>query len=165
METISKYISYSEATKSDTAIKNGIDNIPNAEELSAMKNVAVKVFDKVREWLKNPLGITSFFRCEKLNSLIGGSDTSQHRFGEAIDIDCDKYGFGTNIDIFNYIKDNLEFDQLIAEFKQGNQPAWIHVSLKLQGKQRREILIARKDANNRTEYLKYTKELFKQIYE
>lgn len=138
---ISKYVSYIEATKSDTAIKNNISNTPDANQLEAMKNVATKVFDKVREFIGNPLGITSFFRSKKLNPFIGGSSkTSQHMLGEAIDIDCDKYGFGTNKQVFDFIRENLEFDQLIWEYGNKLNPDWVHVSLKLNGKNRKQVL-------------------------
>jgi zinc D-Ala-D-Ala carboxypeptidase len=138
---ISKYVTLEEATKSQTAIRLGIENQPSPEEIERMKYVASNVFDKVREHLGKPLGVSSFFRSEKLNKAIGGSKTSQHRYGEAIDIDADIYG-GSNREIFNYIKDNLEFDQLIGEgVKPDGDFQWVHVSLKKSGN-RKEILIA-----------------------
>lgn len=140
MEKISKYCSYEEATKSQTAIRNKIDNKPNTEEINNMKYVASKVFDKVREHFGIPLKVSSFFRCKKLNTAVGGSVTSQHMTGEAIDIDADGSSI-TNAQVFDYIKNNLEFDQLIWEFGNKKNPAWVHVSLKRSGKNRKQILV------------------------
>jgi len=144
---ISKYVTYAEATKSDTAIKFGIKNEPNEEQLRAMKNVATKIFDPVREFIGKPLGVTSFFRSAALNKKIGGSSkTSQHMLGEAIDIDCDKFGHSSNKIIFDFIRATLEFDQLIWEYGDNNNPDWVHVSLKLNGKNRKQILQKTKEA-------------------
>ena len=139
MERISKYVSYNEATRSQTATRKGIKNVPNAQELARMKNVATKIFDKVREHFGIPLTVSSFFRCKELNTAIGGSRSSQHMTGEAIDIDADGSSV-TNAQIYNYIKDNFEFDQLIWEYGNDKNPAWVHVSLRLVGKNRRQIL-------------------------
>lgn len=141
MSNISKYLTLAEATKSNTARDLGIDNTPNELELKAMKNVATKVFDVVREFVGGPLYASSFFRSVKLNANINGaSKTSQHCKGEAIDIKCQKYGFGTNAEVFHFIKDNLEFDQLIWEYGTDTEPQWVHVSLKLSGTNRKQVL-------------------------
>jgi zinc D-Ala-D-Ala carboxypeptidase len=125
---ISNHISYAEAIYSQTAIKNGIDNTPNQTELLAMRTVAAQVFEPLRHGIGDkPIAIDSFFRCAQLNNLIGGSSTtSQHMKGEAIDI----RGLGniTNKQLFDYIKTNLVFDQLIWEYGNGQQPDWVHVS-------------------------------------
>ena len=143
---ISKYLNYEEATKSQTATRLGIKNEPNAQQLEAMKYVAVNVFDKVREFVGGPLHASSFFRSEKLNAAIGGSSkTSQHMKGEAIDIDCDTFGHGTNQDVFNYIRINLEYDQVIGEYPDANGKwSWVHVSLKKSGN-RKQVLVKLKD--------------------
>lgn len=144
MTRISKYLTLEEATHSETAQRRGIDNTPNAEELAAMKFIATNIFDKVREWVGGPLFASSFFRCWALNTLIGGSSkTSQHPRGEAIDINCKVFGFGTNLAIFTFIKDNLVFDQLILEYPDPDgAPSWVHVSLcQDQQKNRREVLV------------------------
>jgi zinc D-Ala-D-Ala carboxypeptidase len=128
---ISKYLTLEEATKSPTAIRLGIDNQPDAKQLTAMRYVAVNVFDKVRDFVGASLAASSFFRSHALNDAVAGSSkTSQHMDGEAIDIDADVYGHGTNLDIFNFIKLHLVFDQLILEYpnKEG-KPSWVHVSL------------------------------------
>lgn len=157
---ISKYVTYVEATKSNTATKLGIDNTPTDIQLERMNYVAENLFDCVREHFGKPLGITSFFRSEKLNVKIGGSRTSQHVLGEAIDIDADIYGGLTNKEIFDYIHDNLEYGQLIWEFGTSIEPAWVHVSLSRSGN-KKEALIAYKEANwdgrSITKYKPYVK--------
>ena len=125
---VSKNISYKEATRSDTAKRLGIDNTPNAEQFSNMIHVAENVFQPVREHFDAPIYVSSFFRSEALNKAIGGSSSSTHMKGEAMDLDADVYGKVSNGMIFHYIKDNLEFDQLIWEFGSDNEPAWVHVS-------------------------------------
>lgn len=146
MEKISKYLTYSEAVKSPTALRLGISNEPNPQQLESMKYVAVEIFDKVREFVKGPLHASSFFRSKELNDAVpGSSKTSQHMDGEAIDIDADTFGYGTNRDVFHFIRNNLTFDQLILEYpdKFGN-PAWIHVS-KSKTRERGQVLVKLKD--------------------
>jgi len=150
---ISKYISYAEATKSNTAIKYGIDNKPNEHQLKAMKMVASNVFDKVREHFGVPIYVSSFFRSKLLNTKIGGSKSSDHIDGEAIDIDADVFGGVTNKEIFDYIKENLEFDKLIWEFGDDDNPSWVHVSY-VSGNNRKIVMKATK-INGRTSYLFY----------
>ena len=111
-DNISKHITLYEATYSETAIRLGLRNTPTTkEELDAMKLVAEKVFEPLREHFGVAIGISSFFRCYMLNKRVGGSKTSDHVKGRSIDIDADIYGKITNKQIFDYIKDNLEFDQ------------------------------------------------------
>jgi zinc D-Ala-D-Ala carboxypeptidase len=126
---ISKNISYKEATHSTTAKRLGIDNTPNAEQMSNMKYVAENVFQPIREHFGVPIYISSFYRSEALNKVIRGSISSTHIKGEAMDLDADVFGLINNAQIFNYIKDHLEFDQLIWEFGTDDNPAWVHVSL------------------------------------
>lgn len=142
MNKLSNYVWYKEAVRSQTATKFGIDNTPNRRELENMVYISRYLFDPVREHFGHPIYISSFFRSNDLNRKIGGSKTSQHRFGEAMDIDADVYGGMTNADIFYYILDNLEFDQLIWEFGDNENPEWVHVSLKQNGNNRREVLKA-----------------------
>lgn len=140
---ISEFLTYGEATKSPTAIRLGIANDPTEEHLENMKHVAREIFDPVRRFVGGPLHASSFYRSLALNNAIGGSSsTSQHMKGEAIDIDCDTFGNGSNIGVFSYIKKYLEFDQLILEYPdtQGN-PSWVHVSLRRDGKNRKQILV------------------------
>lgn len=148
MEKISENISYSQATKSQTATRHCIDNSPDEVQLKAMKLLAEKVYEPVK---KSCIGafISSFFRCEKLNIKIGGAKGSQHGKGEAVDIDSD----GFNNEIFYYIKNNLVWDQLIWEFGDTNEPAWVHVSYSEKGN-RKQILRAIKE-NGKTKYINF----------
>ena len=124
---ISKHISYKEGVYSTTATRRGIDNDPNDEQLTNMELIAEKVFEPLRKYVGGPIKINSFFRCSKLNTAIGGSRKSQHMKGQAIDID-DTFGVVANSDMYSYIKNNLDFDQLIWEFGDDENPNWVHVS-------------------------------------
>lgn len=150
---ISKNISYKEATFSTTAKRLGIDNTPDSEQMSNMRHVAENIFQPVREHFDTPIYVSSFFRSEALNTAIRGSVSSTHMKGEAMDLDADVYGKITNADIFNYIKDNLEFDQLIWEFGTKENPAWVHVSLSKRNN-RNQILLAKK-VDGKTTYELY----------
>lgn len=147
MKKISKYISYVEATKSAEAIRKGIDNTPTEDQVDAMMYVAKNGFDKVREHVGDLLGLNSFFRSPELNVSLGGAKSSQHMKGEAIDIDCDLFGHGSNKEVFEWIQSNLEFDQVIAEApKPDGDYEWIHLSMvdPLKGrKNRKEVLYAK----------------------
>jgi zinc D-Ala-D-Ala carboxypeptidase len=127
MENISKHISYKEATRSLTAIRLGLENKPNEYELSNMIGVAENIFEPLRGWVNDIIKVNSFFRSIELNEAIGGSARSQHCQGRAIDID-DTYGHATNAEMFNWIKENLNFDQMIWEFGDDENPDWVHVS-------------------------------------
>ena len=159
MERISKYISYQEATKSETAIRRGIDNTPNEAQRLAMIHVALTIFDYIREKVNGPLFASSFFRSPALNIMIGGAKKSQHCNGEAIDIDADKFGHGTNKMIFYLIRHECEFDQLIWEFGTDDNPDWVHVSAvdeKVAGrKNRKEVLRAIRTESGETKYLPF----------
>ena len=124
---ISKHISYKEGIHSITAIRKGIDNEPNEEQLANMKLVAEKVFEPLRIFINGPIKVNSFFRSPDLNKAIGGSTKSQHCNGQAIDID-DTYGKATNADMYWWIKENLDFDQMIWEFGNNDNPDWVHIS-------------------------------------
>lgn len=152
---ISDHISLKEAVRSNTAKRLGIDNMPDNETLVTMQITAQHVFEPLRRHFNEPIYISSFYRCKELNTAIGGSTRSQHCKGEAIDID-DVYSKATNADFFNYIKDKLEFDQLIWEFGDDESPDWVHVSYSL-GKNRMRILKAIKE-NGRTKYIDITHE-------
>lgn len=152
---ISEHISLKEATKSNTAQRLGINNFPDNDTLVTMQITAEHVFEPLRNHFNEPICITSFYRCEELNKAIGGSSRSQHCKGEAIDID-DVYSKATNADFFNYIKNKLEYDQLIWEFGDDENPAWVHVSYSL-GKNRMRILRAIKE-NGKTKYIDITNE-------
>ena len=147
---ISKHISYKEGVYSITATRRGIDNVPNDEQLANMELIAEKVFEPLRKYVGGPIKINSFFRCPKLNKAIGGSKTSQHCKGLAMDID-DTFGVVANSDMYNYIKNNLDFDQLIWEFGDDDNPNWVHVSYVSKEDNRNRCLRAYKD-NGKTLY-------------
>ena len=150
MERISKHITYKEAVRSNTALRLNINNIPNDYEISNMVGIASNVFEPLREYVGGPIKINSMFRSEALNRAIGGSSRSQHCQGRAIDLD-DTFGHKTNAEMFNYIKDNLNFDQLIWEFGDDTNPDWIHVSFVSNDENRCRCLKAEK-VNGRTSY-------------
>ena len=154
MDKISKHISYKEATRSATALRLGIENVPNEYELQNMEMVAKKVFEPLREAVDAPIKINSFFRCEELNKAIGGSTKSQHCQGRAIDID-DVYGNVSNAFMYYYIKDNLDFDQLIWEFGTDHNPDWVHVSYVDGDSNRKRCLKAIRE-NGKTKYIDIT---------
>ena len=143
-------LSLAEVTKSATAIRKGIANTPTATHLIALKEVSKNIFQPCREHFGKPLAVTSGYRSEALNEAINGSKRSQHSKGEALDLDADVFGGFSNAELFNYIKNNLDFDQLIWEFGNNNNPSWVHCSYKTQGN-RNEVLIAVK-TNNKTTY-------------
>lgn len=142
MDNLSEHISFKEATSSLTAIRLGINNNPSEFQLGNMKALAENVFEPLRNHFRSPIRISSFFRCDKLNTAVGGAHNSQHVAldGAAMDIDNDT---PTNKQIFEYIKDHLMFDQLIGEFPddEGN-PSWVHVSWHTSN--RKNVLISEK---------------------
>ena len=149
---LSNNLSLGEFTNSQTAKRRGIDNTPTAEHLEAAKALAENVFQPIREHFGCPIFVSSGYRSDALNEAIGGSKTSQHSKGEAIDIDMDHRKGPENEDIFFFIKDNIDFDQLIWEFGTDERPDWVHVSHKLGGPQRGQILRARRNSKGKTYY-------------
>ena len=150
MEKISKHISYKEATRSNTALRRGIENIPDVEELENMKLIAEKVFEPLRKWVGGPIKINSFYRSPELNVAIGGSKKSQHCHGQAIDID-DTYGHRSNASMFKHIRYSMDYDQIIWEFGDDKNPAWVHISYVSEEKNRHRCLQAYKE-NGKTKY-------------
>ena len=150
MKNISNHISYKEGTHSNTATRRNIDNIPNDYQLANMNAVALNIFEPLREWAGGPIKINSFFRSPDLNTAIGGSSKSQHCEGRAIDID-DTFGHKTNAEMYNYIKENLNFDQLIWEFGNDTNPDWVHVSYVSDDQNRNRCLKAER-VNGRAVY-------------
>ena len=151
MEKISKHISWHEGTYSRTGERRDLDNTPNEEQLKCMKEVAVNLFEPLREWVGGPIKINSFFRGEPVNTAIGGSTRSQHMKGQAIDID-DTFGHKTNAEMYYYIKDNLDFDQMIWEFGTDMNPNWVHISYVSEEDNRNRCLKAYKDERGKTKY-------------
>ena len=152
---LSEHLDLSEVTRSESAKRKGISNIPTEAHIANFKLLAEKIFEPIRTHFRCPIIISSGYRSKELNAAIGGSLTSQHCQGEAIDIDMDGTPNGvTNRMVFDYIKDNLEFDQLIFEFGDKENPDWVHVSYESSGKQRKQILRATR-VNGKTSYSIY----------
>lgn len=145
---VGKYLTLAQIIKSQTATRKGIDNNPSETQLASIKLLIENVFDKVKEKFPNCF-TSSFFRCYLLNIAIGGATGSQHEKGEAVDIDSEK----DNKEIFEFIKTNLDFDQLIWEFGDNNSPSWVHVSYKKTGN-RKEVLRAKKNSKGKAYYEK-----------
>ena len=134
---ISKHVNIKEGVYSITATRLGIDNEPTREHLDNMIEVADEIFEPLRSWVGGPIKINSFYRCPELNKAIGGSDKSQHCKGQAVDID-DTY-------------ENLDFDQMIWEFGDDDNPNWVHVSYVSPTENRKRCLKAYKK-NKITKY-------------
>lgn len=152
---LSENLSLSEIIRSESAKRKGVSNMPTDEHIGNLKVLAEKIFQPIRENFRVPILISSGYRSKELNAAIGGSLTSQHCSGEAIDIDMDGTPHGvTNLDIFNFIKDKLDFDQLIWEFGSDTNPDWVHVSYKVKGANRKQVLKAVK-SGSKTTYIPY----------
>lgn len=140
MKNISDHISYEEAIKSEVALRHGIENIPGDEQIINMRMLANMIFEPLRKGLGNrPIRLT-MFRNQQVNTLAGGVSNSQHMAlndSAAMDIDNDSHD-PSNAEIFYHIRDNLYFDQLIWEYGDDNNPAWVHVSYSF--KNRRQVL-------------------------
>ena len=151
---LSEHFELAEFTRSSTAKRAGISNAPTEGHINNMKLLCEKVLEPIRTHFARPLLLSSGYRSAALNAVTpGASSTSQHCSGEAVDIDMDETNI-TNAQIFNYIKDNLEFDQLIWEFGTSTNPNWVHVSYESNGRQRKQILRAVKK-NGKTVYESY----------
>jgi|TARA_B100000925_G_scaffold73854_1_gene51806 zinc D-Ala-D-Ala carboxypeptidase len=146
---LSKNFTLTEYTKSQTALRQGIDNTPGDEHLEAAKTLFEKVVQPVRDNF-GPTVINSGYRGPDLNKAVGGSATSQHCKGQAVDIEVPGVA---NYDVAEWIKDNLDFDQVILEFYTPGIPdsGWVHVSYNNTGEQRKSVLTAMKE-NGKTVY-------------
>jgi len=150
---LSKNLALAEVTRSETAKRRGISNMPTPEHIENFKKLAENVFQPIRDHFGVPIRISSGYRSAALNKAIGGASSSQHCKGEAIDIDMDGTTV-TNKQIFDFIKDNVNFDQLIWEFGTDTNPDWVHVSYNSDGAQRKQILKAIKKGGA-TSYLPF----------
>ncbi len=151
MEKLSKHVSYKEGTYSITAKRLGLENDPTDVHLSNMRLISEKVFEPLRMHVGGPIKINSFYRGPELNKAIGGSAKSQHCHGQAMDID-DTYGHASNAEMFNYIKANLDYDQMIWEFGTEQNPDWVHVSYVSPDKNRNRCLKAYRE-DGKTKYM------------
>lgn len=144
---LSEHLSLAEVIRSESAKRNGISNMPTPEHIENFKLLAEKVFEPIRNNFRCPIHISSGYRSKELNTLVGGSATSQHSTAEALDVDMDGTPHGvTNKMVFDFIKSSLEFDQLIWEFGTDENPDWVHVSYESTGKQRKQVLKAKRVA-------------------
>lgn len=150
---LSEHLDLSEIIRSESAKRNGISNMPTPEHIENLKALAEKIFEPIRNHFKIPIRVSSGYRSKELNTFIKGSLSSQHCKGQAIDIDMDGTSI-TNRQIFDFVKDNLNFDELIYEFGDNDNPDWVHISYNRHGKQRREVLKAYK-LNGQTKYFTY----------
>ena len=147
---ISENISYKEAVYSRTATRLNIENTPTAMHRVEMANIANEVFEPLRAWVGGPIKINSFYRSPSLNKAIGGSTKSQHCYGQAIDID-DTFGRASNAEMFEFIKEHLDFDQMIWEFGDEKNPSWVHVSYV--GEENRNRCLKAYKENGKTKYM------------
>ena len=143
-----KYFTIEELSASQTANKKGIDNTPTEEHKINLKALVDNVLDKTREWYGQPIIVTSGYRNNKLNNSIGGVKKSQHNNGQAADIVAKN--MKDNAKLFQYIKNNLQYDQLIWEKGNDTNPSWIHVSYT--NKINRKQVLKTKDGKNYSIY-------------
>lgn len=128
---ITKNFTFEEMIKSNTATRLGINNNPSKEEAENIIQLVEKVLQPIRNKYGKPIVVNSGYRCEKLNNAVGGSKTSQHRYGAAADIEANN---GNNTKLFYCIKEmiekgEIEVGQLIWEYGSKENPNWVHVSL------------------------------------
>ena len=143
---ISSHISNKEGVYSRTATRLGIKNEPLKSHYKNMCTIADEVFEPLRSWVGGPIKINSFYRSPELNKAIGGSSKSQHCKGQAIDLD-DTFGRATNAEMYEFIKKYLDFDQMIWEFGNEENPDWVHVSYVSPEKNRNRCLRAYKKSS------------------
>lgn len=150
---LSEHLELAEVIRSESAKRRGISNMPTEEHIKNLKLIAENIFEPIRANFRQPIRISSGYRSQALNAAIGGAMKSQHSSGEALDIDMEGTAL-SNKEIFIFIKDKLNFDQLIWEFGNKNEPDWVHVSYKANGQQRKQVLRAIKE-QGKTKYIPY----------
>lgn len=121
---LTKNFTLKEMYESTTAIRLGIDNTPSDIVIKNLLLLCQKVLQPLREHMDESIKVSSGYRSSALNKKIGGSKSSQHCLGQAADISCGE----RTVEMYEYIKNNLIFDQLIWEFGTDENPAWVHVS-------------------------------------
>tara|TARA_R100000988_G_C3950112_1_gene140640 strand:- start:125 stop:628 length:504 start_codon:yes stop_codon:yes gene_type:complete len=155
---ISKHISFKEATYSQTASKHKIKNVPTEAHLKNMKLLAEKCFEPLREWCDHPIRVNSMYRSQELCEAIpNSSKTSQHTCNNGAAIDMTSLGEKSNRELFFWIKDNLDFDQMIWEFgkspdSEDGSPRWIHLSYVSKKANRNNVLVAKYKGSQATYY-------------
>jgi len=149
---LSKNLSLSEVIYSQTALRRDIDNTPTEEHIKNLRYIAEQIFQPIREHFGVPIYISSGYRSKALNEAIGGSPTSFHSHGMALDLDQDGRNKGvSNADVFYYIKNNLSFTELIWEFGNEVNPNWVHVAIAKGREDEKKIKIAEK-VSGKTQY-------------
>jgi len=146
-------LTYEEVTHSDTATRKGIANEPNDEQLENIVRLAKRVFEPLRRHFNVSIFINSFFRSLTLNKRIGGSKTSQHCANNGAAMDIRGSNGVSNANLFNYIRENLDFDQLIWEFGTDREPRWVHVSYKESGNRKQVLKLTKVNGRTKTELL------------
>ena len=147
---LSRNFSLRELTKSATAERSGIDNTPkDLEHLVNMTHLAIHILQPVRDEF-GVITVNSGYRSPDLNKAVGGSDKSQHCHGQAMDLD-DTYGHRSNASMFQHIRYNMDYDQIIWEFGDDKNPAWVHISYVSEEENRHRCLKAVKK-NGKTHY-------------
>ena len=147
---LTKNFTLAEMTKSETALRHDLENTPNEQEISAMKLLAEKVLQPVRDHFGKGVKVNSGFRNQDVNQKVGGSRNSDHTRGQACDIEIPGI---PNAELAEWIKDNLEYNQLILEFYTPGIPdsGWVHVSY-ISEANRNQVLTATKQGG-KTVYL------------
>ena len=137
MPKLTDHFSLEEMTFSETAVRHGLDNKPDGAVRHNLMELCENMLEPIRDLVGGPITVTSGYRSPTLNSIIGGAPESQHKIGEAADINCPLINPQA---LFQRIRQSdLPFDQLIDEFG-----AWVHVSYRRPGRNRRQVLRARK---------------------
>lgn len=150
---LTKNFTLEELSNSSTAKRLGIDNIPNNEQVNNLRLLCEKVLQPIREKYGKPIIISSGFRCEKLNKAIGGSPTSEHRYGMAADFHSLSDTLSDNKALWDLIRTmNLNFGQLIYEYGSDSGPDWIHISYN--EKNNRKQILRCKKLNGKASYSK-----------
>ena len=155
---LSNNLSLAEVIKSNTAIRRGIDNTPTDAHIENLKYVAEKVFQPLREHFGCPIFVSSGYRSKGLNEAIGGSQRSFHSHGMALDLDMDgRSNSVSNTDVFNYIKNNLPYSELIWEFGNEDKPDWVHVAIAKGREDEKNTKIAYR-VDGKTKYAKWDRD-------
>jgi hypothetical protein len=147
---LTRNFTLAEMTKSETALRHGLENIPGEQELAAMKLLAEKVLQPVRDYYGMGVKVNSAYRHPDVNAKVGGSRNSDHTRGQAADIEIPGVA---NADLAAWIRDNLEFRQLILEFYTPGIPdsGWVHVSYVAEDNKKQVLTATKKDG--KTVYL------------
>ena len=136
---LSKLFKLEEFTKSMTATRKGINNEPGSGDIKNLENLCYEILEPLRAKFGKPIIITSGYRSEELCEAIGSKKTSQHSKGQAADLEIASI---PNIQIAYWLKNNVDFDQLILEFYSKDDPSagWVHVSYNEKGSNRKQVL-------------------------